>query len=74
MEYRAVIPVNGVFYVGVGGGNTNDVYTVGGGAGGERLPPPVPPLLPPVPFCELSSASRLFSTNLAMLLLLSRPI
>ena len=46
----------------------------GGGQGGERLPPPAPPLLPPVPFCELSPASRLFSTNLAMLLLLSRPI
>ena len=51
-------------------------YTLlrGGGQGGKRLPPPVPPLLPPVPFCELSPASRLFSTNLAMLLLLSRPI
>ena len=48
--------------------------TCGGGQGGKRLPPPVPPLLPPVPFCELSPASRLFSTNLAMLLLLSRPI
>ena len=46
----------------------------GGGQGGERLPPPVPPLLPPVPFCEFSPASRLFSTNLARLLLLSRPI
>ena len=46
----------------------------GGGQGGKRLPPPVPPLLPPVPFCELSPASHLFSTNLAMLLLLSRPI
>ena len=31
-------------------------------------------VLPPVPFCELSPASCLFSTNLAMLLLLSRPI
>ena len=39
----------------------------GGGQGGKRLPPPVPPL-----FCELSPASCLFSTNLAMLLLLSR--
>ena len=46
----------------------------GGGQGGKRLPPPVSPLLPPVPFCELSPASRHFSTNLAMLLLLSRPI
>ena len=35
----------------------------GGGTGGKRLPPPVPPLLPPVPFCELSPASRLFSTK-----------
>ena len=31
-----------------------------GGQGGKRLPPPVPPLLPPVPFCELSPASRFF--------------
>ena len=46
----------------------------GGGQGGKRLPPPVPPLLPPVPFCELSPASPFFSTNLAMLLSLSRPI
>ena len=45
----------------------------GGGGGGDRgvskhLPPLVPPFLPPVPFCELSPAFRLFSTNLAMLL------
>ena len=46
----------------------------GGGQGGKHLPPPVPPLLPPVPFCELSPASCLFSANLTMLLLLSRPI
>ena len=52
------------------------IHILGGGrgTGGERLPPPVPPLLPPAPFCELSPASRLFSTNLAMCLLLSRPI
>ena len=49
-------------------------HSGGGGQGGKRLPPPVLPLLPPVPFCELSPASRRFSTNLAMLLLLSRPI
>ena len=51
-----------------------DIIVGGGGQGGERLPPSVPPLLRPVPFCELSPASRLFSTNLAMLLLLSRPV
>ena len=46
-----------------------DVHVVllGGGQGGEHLPPPVPPHLPPVPFFEVSPASRLFSTNLAML-------
>ena len=54
-------------------------FSIGeGDRGGKRLrlPPPVPSLLPPVPFCELSPASRLFSTNLAtgMLLLLRRPI
>ena len=40
----------------------------GGGAGGKHLPLPVPLLQPPVPFCELSSASRLFCNDLAMLL------
>ena len=33
-----------------------------------HLPLPVPLLQPPVPFCELSPASRLFSNDLAMLL------
>ena len=50
------------------------LITCGGGQGGKRLPPPLLSMLPPVPFCELSPASRLFSINLAMLLLLSRPI
>ena len=52
--------------------NYSDNYR-GGTGGGEHLLPPVPPLLPPIPFCELSPAC-LFSTNLAMLLLLSRPV
>ena len=34
----------------------------------SKLPPLVPPLLPPATFCELSPASRLFSTNLAMII------
>ena len=34
----------------------------------EHLPLPVPLLQPPVPFCELSPALRLFSNDLAMLL------
>ena len=33
--------------------------------GGKHL---LPPLIPPVPFCELCSVFRIFSTNLAMLL------
>ena len=41
------------------------------GQGSKGLPPSVPPLLPPVPFCEWYPASCLFSTNLAMLLYLA---
>ena len=67
MRYRGIASVTQTPY---------DLYSKrkGWGKGGKRLPPPVPPLLPPVPFSELSPASRLFSAGLAMLLLLSRLI
>ena len=45
----------------------NKAY-LGGEQGGKHLPLPVPLLQPPVPFRELSSASRFFSNDLAMLL------
>ena len=58
--------------------NKNQVFyyllTQGGGQRGKLIPPPVHFLLPPTPFCELSPASRLFSTNLANVVILSRPI
>ena len=48
--------------------NQYDTDSEGGGAGGKHLPLPVPLLQPPVPFCELSPASRLFCNDLATLL------
>ena len=44
---------------------------LGGGHGGEHLPPPVPPFLPPVPFFEWSPAFFLLTW---LCYFLSRPL
>ena len=67
LQMLITVPIKLIKWIMHGNMHNMDHMDIGGGQGGKHLLSPVPPVLPPVPFFELSLASRLFSTNLAML-------